>query len=96
MKVIEIQQKDQTDGTRPYPYFISKNGNVGNQTFWQGHPLKLLGFSKKPVAGKMEVVLQDFFFNPEQAIGMYPVFMDKNNKWFTSKDAIESIERIKK
>ena len=96
MKIISIQQKSQPNGTRPYPYFISKDGKVGRQDFWKGHPSKLLGFSKKPVSGEMEVVLQDFFFNPKQVIGMYPVFMDKNNKWFTSKDAIESIERIKK
>ncbi len=96
MKILKIQQEEQPNGTLPYSYFIHKNGKVGRQDFWKGHPFKLLGFSKNPVAGDMQIILSYFIFNPKAVIGMYPVFSDKKGKWFTSKDAVESVERVRK
>ena len=93
---LKIQQKRRPDGTLPRPYLIHRDVQVGKQKFWKGHPLKLLGFSKKPVAGDMQTMIHQFFFNPEAIIGMYPVFKDKDGKWSTSQDAVESIERVRK
>jgi hypothetical protein len=98
MKILKIQQKRRPGpgGMLPYPYFVYGDGRIGTQKFWKGHPLKLLGFSKEPVAGDMQIMIHQFFFNPEAVIGMYPVFEDKYGKWFTDKNAVESIERVRK
>ena len=95
MKIIKIQPKKTPKGEKPYPYFIFEDGKVGVQRYWKGNPSELLGFAKKPVAGDMAYNVKDFFFNPKQIIGLYPVFKNKDNKWLTSKDAIESIDRVR-
>ena len=92
MKKIRIQPTEQRGGVWPYPYFIEENGNVGRQDFWKGKPEKLLGFSSKPEAGDISLNLEGFWKNPEAAIGMYPVFADKADKWVTNTIPVESVE----
>ena len=96
MKKIKIQPKEQEDFTLPYPYFIDEKGLVGRQDFWKGKPYKLLGFSKVPIAGTIELSFKDFWKNSKKAIGMFPVFKDKKYNWTTSTIAIESIDKILK
>ena len=93
---IKIQPEERPDHTLPRPFFVYRDGKILEQKFWKGHPFKLLGFSEKPIAGDMQVMLKTFLFYPETAEGMYPVFQDEDGKWFTSKDAVESIEMVRK
>lgn len=89
---ISIQPKEQEDGTLPYPYHINDKGLVGRQDFWNGNPYSLKGFSKKLTTGKMELLVDDFLKDPEQAVGMYPVFADKEDNWYTHGVAIASVK----
>ena len=93
--IIKIQQNVSKNGVLPMPYFISSvNGMVKKQNYWEGMPLKLLGFSKGKETGKMEIQVIDFFFSPKRAIGKYPVFETKDGKWYTSQRKVASIEKM--
>lgn len=94
MTTIHIQPKELPNGTLPYPYFIKKDGKVGRQDFWKGNPSHLIGFSSLPKSGNVDLVFQDFWSSPEKAVGMYPVFADKDNEWVTKTDPIQSVEKI--
>ena len=96
MKIIKIQPNQTLEGVLPYPYFIYADGRVGVQKYWKGNPLSLLGFAVKPITGEMKIFLKDFIFDPDSAVGLYPVFQTKEGKWFTSKDAIENVEKVRK
>ncbi len=93
-KRIKIQPAEMLDRTLPYPYFIDKDGLIGRQDFWKGKPYKLLGFSKMPKTGSMKLSFKDFWKEPKKAIGMYPVFTDKDDDWTTSFNEIESVKLI--
>ena len=93
MSLITIQPKELPGGTLPYPYFIDKKGMVGRQDFWKGKPKKLVGFSIKPKTGDINFDLKDFLRKPKAAIGMYPVFENKDGNWVTKTISIESIKR---
>ena len=90
--IARIQQGEDFNSTLPYPYFIDEEGFVGRQDIWKGKPYKLLGFHDKPVAGDIKLRFSDFKNNIKKAIGMYPVFINKNNSIVTHKTAVESIE----
>lgn len=96
MKTIRIQQKQHKDFTLPYPFFIDENRKVGRQDFWKGKPLKLIGFSKKSEAGKIDVYFRDFWEKPKVAIKKYPILEWKDKSWHTYTDPIEHIEIIDK
>jgi len=92
---IKVQPEELKDKTLPYPYFIEKDGLVGRQDFWKGKPYRLLGFSKKPVAGDIELIFAEFWKSPKKATGMYAVFTSKRGQWTTSTIIIDRIEKIK-
>jgi hypothetical protein len=73
---------------------MDKLGKVQRQDFWHGNPYKLLGFSKKPKAGKMELSFEQFWAEPEKAIGMFPVFSDAKDNWTTQCVEVESVEKV--
>ena len=90
-KIISIQQKELSNRTLPYPYYIDKKGFVGRQDFWRGRPYKLIGFAERPIAGYVDLDFVDFWKVPARAVGMYPVFEYKGGKWFTNTIAIASV-----
>lgn len=92
---IKIQPAERPDMTLPYPYFIESGGYVGRQDFWEGNPYKLLGFNDTSKVGDIKLSFEEFWKKPEKAIGMYPVFSTAQDEWWTYKDAIESITRLK-
>lgn len=79
----------------PYPYHITRTGLVGRQDFWHGSPYRLIGFSKKPKAGEVELMLAEFWEEPQQAVGMYPVFADQENNWSTYTTKTVSVHQNK-
>ena len=76
--IARIQQKTGKDLKQPYPYFISEDGLVGRQDFWNGVPHRLLGFNNKPIPGEISLPFNEFKKDIQKAIGLYPVFEDKN------------------
>ncbi len=92
IRIVKIQPQEQENMTLPYPYFIYEKGIVGRQDFWKGKPAILLGFSFKPIAGTIELEFNDFWKKPKLALGMYPVFADDKDNWFTSKISIMNVE----
>lgn len=80
----------------PYPFFIEENGNVGRQDFWRGKPLRLQGFNPTRVSGVVEgtIGLEDFFKDPQRAVGMYPIMEHEGGDFFTYGDPIESVEKL--
>lgn len=96
MKIIKIQPQEQEDLTLPYPYFIDKDGSVGRQDFWKGKPAKLLGFSFMPKAGKIDLSFKDFWSKQKLALGLFPVFADIKDNWFTNTISISHVDVLKK
>ena len=94
MKTIKIQLEKTPNGEIPFPYFIHEDGKVGVQKHWDGTPFELIGFAHKPEVGEMDINSGDFWFHPEQAVGMYPVFSTKKGKLYTQKDKVQVIEKV--
>lgn len=93
--IIEIQPKELSNGTLPYPYFINKNdGKIGRQDYWKGNPYRLIGFNDEPKAGDISLSFSQFKENPKLAINKYPVFSSKDDEWVTHTNPIESIDII--
>ena len=89
----KLQPAERDDGTLPYPYFIDEQGLVGRQDFWNGKPYKLIGFQPKPKTGVMKgtIDIKIFFEDPQKAVGMYPIFADTEDTYYTYRDKIESV-----
>ena len=87
-----LQPQELPDRTLPYPYFIDEQGGVGRQDFWQGDPARLLGFHNEPESGDIALMFGQFKADPQQAVGMYPVFADSEDNWTTQTNPIESVE----
>jgi hypothetical protein len=91
---IALQPTQRPDGTLPYPYFIDEKGKVGRQDFWKGDPATLIGFVRSLQSQDMALSVPNFIEEPKKAIGLFPVFADKNDKWTTYGDAIESANPV--
>jgi len=89
--IARLQPKERSNGVLPYPYFIKSDALVGRQDFWKGKPFKLLGFSKIPEPGDIDLMFSDFKKNTSKAIGMYPVFANEDSNWVTYSERIESV-----
>lgn len=86
-----LQPKEQPDGTLPYPFFVDDKGLVGRQDFWKGKPYRLLGFNDTPASGDIKLMFSKFKADPQKAVAMYPVFVNKPDDWVTHQWPIESI-----
>lgn len=91
VEIIKLQPEDIGKGVVSYHYSVREDGKVGEQAIWQGSPSVLIGFSKKPVTGKIEIMMKEFWRDPQQVVGMYPVFKDLNEKWYVEKIAIKEV-----
>lgn len=98
VKSITIQPESPKDDPMkmPYPYIIdAETAYVGRQDFWKGAPHNLIGFSAKG-GTVIDLELPAFFRDPEQCVGMYPVFEHRDRSpeqrdWFTYKTKIASV-----
>lgn len=77
---------------RLFPFFIKLDGCVGKQVFWEGRPYELLGFNDKPITGKISLAFKIFKQDINKAIGMYPVFRNKDGSIETVIVAVESVK----
>ena len=93
---IKIQPQELSNGTLPYPYFVSEDGMVGRQDFWKGNPKKFIGFADAPVAGNIKYALVQYLnlqVTPDVR-GMYPVFEKEDGSWYTETNPIESVKEL--
>jgi hypothetical protein len=90
-QMIKLQPKNLSKKIATFPYSVYADGSIGDQDIWQGSPLGLLGFSKEPVAGKMDFMIREFWKEPQKAVGMYPVFQDVMGRWYVEKTKIEEV-----
>jgi hypothetical protein len=80
-------QPAETGGILPYPYHVDQDGNVGRQDFWKGAPLRLIGFVDRAGAGEIDLTLEAFLDDPDEAVDAYPVFEHADGDWHTYGDA---------
>lgn len=96
MKFVKIKVEDlENEKTKSYPYLVLKTSHIGDQDIWQGRPAFLLGFSKKPKAGKIDLFFKNFWRKPKKAKGMYPVFRSSDERWYTEKAKVIKVTTIK-
>jgi hypothetical protein len=76
---------------QPYPLFVKEGGWVGRQDFWGGRVLRVIGFMRDLAVQQVDVWWKDVWTEPEQAVGLYVVAVDKNGNMFNLDTAVESI-----
>lgn len=75
----------------PYPFHIAEDGKVLRQEFWNGDPSGIVGFQRDVEVQKVDLWWADAAKNPEQAVGMFPVFTQTGGTLYTYTVAIESV-----
>lgn len=76
---------------QPYPLFVSKDGSVGRQDFWDGRILRVVGFMRDLAVQRVDLWWKDAYADPQRAVGMYVVATDKDGGMFNLDTAVESI-----
>lgn len=76
---------------QPYPLFVSEDGSVGRQDFWDGRILRVLGFQRDLAVQQLDLRWAYAWTEPEKAVGMYVVAVDKDGNMFNLDTAVESI-----
>lgn len=86
-----IQPSALADLTVPYPYYITENGDVDRQDFWKGDPSALVGFQNDINVQQVDLLREDWWNNPHDAIGRHPVFVDDKGHLWAHKQAISEV-----
>lgn len=89
---IVIRPVSLPDLSNPHPYRIAADGTIGDQEFWKGRPIALNGFQDRLDVKTVNVHVEDFMENPEQAIGRYAVFVNEHGGPWVLDPAIDSVE----
>jgi hypothetical protein len=77
----------------PYPFHVdAETGNVENQDFWQGDPVRVLGFQDDEDVQRInlwwaEVAVTD----PERVVGKFPVMLQSDGTIYTYTVKVESV-----
>lgn len=84
------------EGTKlPYPFPAwADNGHIDNQAFWNGTPFRIIGFSRTPEPGHLDLGWSDpaFQADPQLAVGMYVVTQDKGGGMAVHTTAIQEVK----
>jgi hypothetical protein len=87
--------EDGTELTKlPYPYHTDQDGAIQRQDFWQGNPLRVVGFQKDLSVQQVDLWWKDALKDPQQAVGMYLVTQDKDGNCSSHNTAVESITPV--
>lgn len=83
-------------GKLPYPYHVLPDGQIGRQDVWKGDPARLAGFQRDLGVNNLfintvDLALADFLADPDQAVGMYPVFIDADGDMGTYTLPVDSV-----
>jgi hypothetical protein len=82
---------DDISKPRPFPFPIDQTGHVLDQDFWKGDPYSLLGFQATAEEQRVSLFFEDFTENPQQAVGMFPVFVKQGGGLYSLTLPIESV-----
>lgn len=104
LRIFRIQLATDTNHKKPYPYFVGEHRLVFNQSLWNGDPLLLHGFADIGPAedelahaqgrpsGRLALTFEKFLDDPEAALGLAPVFNDRDGKLSIISIPVEHIE----
>lgn len=99
-KILRVQPASRIDGLTadgqeltqlPYPLFVSEDGSVGRQDFWNGRVDRVVGFMRDLAVQQVDLWWRDAWTEPERAVGMYVVAVDADLNMFNLDTAVESI-----
>jgi hypothetical protein len=76
----------------PYPFHVWEDGLIHRQEFWQGRPLRVVGFAARFDREQIDLWWSHAADDPEKAIGMYVVTQNRDNTMATHQTAIASVE----
>lgn len=83
------------EGTKlPYPFHARKNdGRITRQDFWGGTPWRIMGFSRTPEPGRIDLYWRDGSFQetPDLAVGLYVVTQDRDGGMSVWQTAVASV-----
>lgn len=95
---ISIQVANMPDGSYdvhkplPYPFHVTDElGAVGRQDFWRGEPIRLIGFQESPDVQRVKVLTRGFWNEPQQVVGMWPVFADADGGMWNHKHPVTEV-----
>lgn len=89
-QTVTIQPK-QTGDVLPKPYHVSQDGSIGRQEFWKGNPAQLAGFQRRVNVHEVDLLHEDFWLDPQSAVGMYPVFICADGSMFNLTNPIATV-----
>lgn len=75
----------------PYPFYVTDDGKIGNQDFWQGHVAKVIGFQDDLAVMSIDLFWREAVADPTKAVGKYVVTSDAAGNWAVHDTAIESV-----
>jgi hypothetical protein len=77
---------------KPFPFPIDAEGMVLDQDFWKGDPYSLLGFQATAEEQRVKLHFREFTEDPQQAVGMFPVFVKKGGGLYSLTTPIELVQ----
>jgi hypothetical protein len=101
IKVITLQPSEYTDhitgdGTEyqklPYPFFVREDGMVLRQDFWDGKPLKIVGFQRDLAVHRVNLWWDQAAKDPQATVGMYIVSQNKDGAMGVHIQAVQSVQ----
>lgn len=90
-RTVMIQPVQSPDGKLPFPYFIGEDGRIGRQDYWKGDPVVLLGFAARFDVEYVDVMFDEFWADPQSAVGKYAVLGDSAGSMSTHLSAISNV-----
>lgn len=92
--LLKIQPLDQPGQAAMTPFYVHMDGSVGQQHLWNGYPARLVGFQRRFDTLDIEVPTVQAFFEPGIVVGVYPVFVDRDEKASSYLAVIGAIEFV--
>lgn len=99
-RIVTIQPAMAPDLRKPYPWHIAAEGKAAGgvlrQDFWRGEPAQLVGFQERNDAQRVALHTRDWLAGDlQQAVGMYPVFMDADGGMWHDEVAIATVTEFR-
>lgn len=91
---IRIQPSTLPDLQSPYPYYIRENGDVDLQDVWKGDPAALIDFQDRFDVQTVDLLHQDWWRDPQRAVGKYPVFVTDQGDLYVQQIAVSDVTVI--
>lgn len=78
----------------PYPYHCNEQGDVDRQDFWQGTPIRVLGFVRDLKDQRVDIWWWDVWKDPQRAIGTFVVIQDADGSMGSIPHSVQSVEEV--